>query len=137
MQFKTSPNDSKIKALSKTTTKLTFATLMQLKFGHGYFRSYLKRLPNYDSGRCTGRCVGNQTPEHLILQCDHYKHETLNMQRNIGQPINMQMLMTTKIGLENLIKFLNLTKLATRKWILGQDLDTEPQDEGGWGEIDH
>ena len=42
---------------------------MQLKLGHGYFKSYLVRLPKYIIDRCF-ICNIKKNPEYLIL---HYK----------------------------------------------------------------
>ena len=114
-KFNTSPRDPRIEILSSVDKKLVFATIMQLKLKHGYFRSYLNRLPNYDSAKCTGTCNEKQTPEHLVLHCKHYARDIENMKQKIGQPVNFQMLMTRKIGLKNLIKYLTITKLATKK----------------------
>ena len=87
-QFNTSPCGPKIKLLSKVN-KITFATVMQLNLGHGYFRSYLNRLPAYNSAKCTGRCVEKQTPEHLLLHCMHHAREIQDMKRNIGQAVRI------------------------------------------------
>src|SRR5436189_6258464 len=43
---------SKWKAFSKILKKQTWSAYMQLKLGHGYFRSYLVRLSNCSSNRC-------------------------------------------------------------------------------------
>ena len=43
------PGISSFYYLSNNCSKLIFATIMQLKFGHGYFRSYLHRLKDYNS----------------------------------------------------------------------------------------
>ena len=121
--------------LSNNCSKLIFATIMQLKFGHGYFRSYLHRLKDYNSSKCSNRCNQRQTPEHLLLNCIHYFDEIQNMKQTIDTTINLNMLFNTKIGNDILIKFIVNNKIATRKWILGQ-LDDEIFETGGWGEIE-
>ena len=46
---------------------------MQLKFDHGYFKSYLTRIPNQSIiKKCYGRCHENQDPEHLLTKCRHF-----------------------------------------------------------------
>ena len=114
---------------------MIFATIMQLKFGHGYFRSYLYRLKDYNSSKCTNRCNERQTPEHLLLNCNHYFEEIQIMNQSIDTTINLNILFNTKIGNDILIKFIAKNKIATRKWILGQ-LEDEIVETGGWGEIE-
>ena len=82
------------------------------------FRSYLQRLKDYNSSKCTNRCNQRQTPEHLLLNCIHYFDEILNMKQNIDTTINLNMLFNTKIGNDILIKFIVNNKIATRKWTL-------------------
>ena len=108
---------------------------MQMKFGHGYFRSYLHRSKDYNSSKCTGRYNERQTPEHLLMNCIYYSNEILNMKQNIDTTITLKMLFNTRIGNNILIKFIVDNKIATRKWILGQ-LDDENLETGGWGEIE-
>ena len=48
-KFEMKPGISRFYYLSNNCSKLIFATIMQLKFGHGYFRSYLHRLKDYNS----------------------------------------------------------------------------------------
>ena len=129
------PGISKFYYLSNNSSKLIFATIMQLKFGPGYFRSYLQRLKDYNSSKCTNRCNQRQTPDHLLLKCIYYFDEIQNMKQNIDTTINLNMLFNTKIGNDILIKFIVNNKIATRKWILGQ-LDDEIFETGGWGEIE-
>jgi hypothetical protein len=38
-----------IKEDLKLADRLSFATFTQMKLGHGYFKSYLHRLPDYDN----------------------------------------------------------------------------------------
>jgi hypothetical protein len=43
---------SKWKTKAKTLKKQIWSTYIQLKLDHGYFKSYLNRLSNYDSNIC-------------------------------------------------------------------------------------
>jgi hypothetical protein len=54
-----------------------------MKLGHGYFKSYLNRLPDYDSDKCHRSCRQRQTPEHLLTTCHHFKHEQLALRRKL------------------------------------------------------
>ena len=40
----------------KNINRLQFFTFTQMKLGHGYFKSYLNRLPDYDSDKCHWSC---------------------------------------------------------------------------------
>ena len=56
------------------TNQMTASTIHQLRLGHGYFRSFLIRLPKYNSSRC--HCSKPvQTPKHLLLGCPLYREE--------------------------------------------------------------
>jgi len=62
----------KWKAFPKVLKKQMWSVFMQLKLGHGYFRSYLVRLSNCSSNRCF-TCGTKEDPEHLILHCKNTK----------------------------------------------------------------
>ena len=110
------PGKSSFYYLSNNCSKLIFATIMQLKFGYGYFRSYLHRLKDYNSSKYKNRCNQRQTPENLLLNCINYFDEIQNMKQTVGTTINLNMLFNTKIGNDILIKFIVNDKIATRKW---------------------
>ncbi len=59
--------------LKKKVQKRTWSSYIQLKIGHGFFKSYLKRLPNYESAEYF--CYRNiiQNPTYLILKCSEYR----------------------------------------------------------------
>ena len=92
------PGKSSFYHLSNNCSKMIFGTIMQLKFGHGYFRSYLYRLKDYNSSKCTNRCNERQTPEHQLLNCNHYFEEIQIMKQSIDTTINLNILFNTKIG---------------------------------------
>ncbi|EGE07676.1 hypothetical protein TEQG_08765 [Trichophyton equinum CBS 127.97] len=103
--------------------KKLWSTRSQLKLGHGYFRSYLRRLPRYNSQACQA-CEGNQkeTPTHLLLLCSSYKEprERLKREKKI-QEWNLKYIFQTKKGKQWLLSYLIETKIATRKWLLGEN----------------
>ena len=101
--------------------KMTWSTITQLKLGHGYFRSYLIRLPDYSDGNCN-ICQTNQpqTPYHLIFQCSGYSESRQKTIHKLDpNERTLYSLFSTEIGLKNLIAFLQETKIATRGWHLG------------------
>lgn len=133
------PGQQNVKFLSKISTKLVFSTILQMKIGHGYFRSFQRKLSiwmnndKFSDNLCTGNCREIQTPEHLILHCQNYGTQINELKNSLNSPVNFQILMNTKNGLKNLVKFLQLTKIATRKWLLG--LEEIEIDERGWGDL--
>ena len=101
--------------------KLTWSTMVQLKLAHGYFRSYLTRLPDYDSKICPN-CDSNQneTPHHLIFDCPSQSAIRKRTIQNLDiRDQNLRNLFSTKRGQDQLIQFLAESKIATRKWLLG------------------
>jgi len=51
-QYKQFNVEPKLKANQLKLDKLTWSTMIQLKLSHGYFRSYLVRLPAYKEEVC-------------------------------------------------------------------------------------
>ena len=117
-QFDMQPN---LKVNQTKLKKLTWSTMIQLKLAHGYFRSYLTRLPEYDSKICLN-CDSNQneTPHHVILDCPSQSDiRKRTIQKLDIRDQNLRNLFLTKRGQEQLIKYLEESKIATRKWLLG------------------
>ena len=133
--------------------RLTFTTFTQIKLGHGYFKSYLVRLPAYENNLCH-ICKVKQTPEHILMSCKQYKAEQKHLKNAVlktktgpgpgpgprpgpgpGSGANMDLslkrLLCTGEGIRATLAFLKETKIATRKWMLG-----EVNEELEWGSID-
>ena len=56
------------------TKQTTASTIHQLRLGHGYFKSYLIPLPNYNATRC--QCSEpRQTVKYLLLGSPIYSRE--------------------------------------------------------------
>ena len=111
------PENSKIKLLNKHEKILT-ATIMQLKFEHDYFKSYLSRLTN-SSNKCHERCYQTQNPKYLLTNCSHFRNQqSMLIKKMKSTSIDMRSLVNTNKKLNNLIEYLKSTKLTTRKWIL-------------------
>ena len=126
LSFNMLPGQRNIKHLSKITNKLQFSTIMQLKIGHGYFKSYQykrsiwTRENRIEDDLCP-KCNKKETPEHLILHCQKYQKEIDNMRNKSPHTINLQYLFATKAGQRILIQFLKNTGIGTtttpRGWI--------------------
>ena len=56
---------------------------MQLKLGHGHFKSYLKRLPDFDLDKCDCNNQSSQSPAHLLLSCNKYQIEREGMRERL------------------------------------------------------
>ncbi len=128
-KFDTILEDSKIQLLSKKFTKHVIFTIMQLKFEHEYFRSYLVKLSNYETNKCNENCNSIQTSKHLLLHCRHFTNQRSIMINEMkSQTTTLKTLFETKKDIEKLRKFLIDTEIATRKWIL-EDAKEEKENE--------
>ena len=97
--------------------RLLVSTYFQLKLGHGYFKTYLARLPSYTSNKCSCSRTVKQTPTHLILSCPLYKEERALLKLQ-GRIQDIQFYFQNEKGKELLLKYLKKTKIATRGWLL-------------------
>jgi len=116
----------------------TLSAIIQLKTGHGYFNSYLVRIPN--SGVISNACScssTSQTPEHLLLSCSNYKVQRKELKRALKKelgnlPLTIPILLYTTKGLKALAIFLSSTQIATRA--------RQNQDQAhrniGWGRLE-
>ena len=108
----------------KDSNRLRQSTITQLKLSHGYFKSYLHRLPNYESDLCYSTCYCKQDVRHILLACKFYRAEQREMTSSLYPlPVTLKTLFCTKEGQKALNIYLMKTKVATRRWILGQDQD--------------
>src|SRR6266511_977097 len=102
--------------LKKKVQKRTWLSYIQLKIGHGFFKSYLKRLPNYESAECFYHKNTIQNPTHLILECSEYRADRVEAFEELdNNQKSIEYLFNTKIGREKLFKFLEKTKIASKK----------------------
>ena len=96
------------------------STFYQLKMGHGYMKAYLARIGKSDSSRCS--CGAIQTADHLLLSCKWYRQERRRLKETLEEDnITLPLLLHTKKGIAATLCFLESTKVATRKWQLGQE----------------
>jgi ribonuclease HI len=113
------------KAIKSITDRRTWTAYIQLKLGHGYFRSYLHRLPQYDTNRCIGTCQGIQSPVHLFLSCHHYKREQRELKDKLkdlspGREPTLVEVYAEK-SRQAVYEYLKKTRIATREWLLGME----------------
>ena len=109
---------SKWKTKTRTLKKQIWSTYIQLKLDHDYFKSYLNRMPNYDSNICQF-CNTKENPEHLLLHCRRYSQirSRIKQEKQLNQ-LFLKILFDTKLRQDFLFEFLKETSIATRKWLL-------------------
>ena len=94
-----------------------------LKIGHGYLKTYLKRIGKTASDQC--RCGAQETADHLLLSCKEYSYirpERLKASRPISQILGQ------KEGLLDILQFICKTQIPTRQWHLDRHLEEDPED---------
>jgi ribonuclease HI len=110
----------KWKANPLKVTKLLWSSIQQLKMGHGYFLSYLKRFnQQYEDDICN-KCQlqQKQTPYHLILGCPKY-NDIRKITIGELEPSKRNLyFLYSKPGIPVVIEYLKKSKIVTRKWIL-------------------
>ena len=107
---------------------------MQLKLNHGYFKVYLHRLRHTETNLCTYK--QKQTSEHLIVQCQNYETEQEELKQKLNQKtLSFKYLTKTQLNLTSLIKYIQKTLVATRKWQLDLMNLNLWQQKGEWGEV--
>ena len=97
--------------------KRHWSALMQLKFGHGYFKSYLVRTPNFDDPNCFHGCNTSQTPEHLLFVCKNYVSERKIMLETINtRKPTLSALFANDANIKATLTYIKDTGIATRTW---------------------
>ncbi len=94
-QFDSTP---KWKASKDKVLKRIWLLYIQLKIGHGFLKSYLKRLPNYELAEYF--CYRNtiQNPTHLVLECSEYRADRVETFEGLdNNQKSMEYLFNTKI----------------------------------------
>ncbi|MCO8751554.1 hypothetical protein KLO70_19365, partial [Clostridioides difficile] len=118
-RFETKP---KWKTCSIKCKKKLFATIMQLKLGHGYFKSYLTRFRDDLNDLCSN-CQLYENPEHLLLLCTKYTELRLRLREKFElEQLNLKLLFNTKAGNKFLIEYLKESNIATRFQLNSSDL---------------
>ena len=115
-----------------STMQTIASTIHQLRLGHGYFKSYLIRLPNYNSTRC--QCSEpHQTVKHLLLGCPIYSRERERAGIQRGQTV--ESLLFTPRGTDILTTFLQETVVGSRRWLVQGGNENQTEDCWGWDSL--
>ena len=97
--------------------KLEAARLTQLRTGHGYFNSYLSRIPTSNVETTACPCGSRiQTPEHLILRCSRFNRPRNSLKKELGGgiPLKMSTALYTPRGVKATLKYLQVTQVGLR-----------------------
>ena len=100
-------------------SRLVWSLYIQLKLGHGYFKSYLKRLPSYNfDNKCDCNDISIQSPAHLLLSCSKYQAAREKMKDFLKiSDISLKILFTKREGILAILNFLKETQIARRNWL--------------------
>ena len=110
--------EPKWKAIKLNINKKIWSSYMQLKTGHGYFKSYLKRLPNFQENSCSCHRFAVQNTTHLVLECPRYRHERKEMLNNLtNDQKSLVFLFNTDTGRKRLFEYIRKTRIASRIWL--------------------
>ncbi|KAI0992818.1 hypothetical protein K3495_g15366 [Podosphaera aphanis] len=125
------PRQIRRKVWTPRGTKKEFCSAFyQLKIGHGYFKSYLNRIGKSIDDLCL--CGAIQTPRHLLLECRRYKKNRKKMKDSLCiTRLTLPLLLHTNRGVSATLEFNKETKIATRRWNLG-----ETEEDNFWN-VDH
>ena len=104
--------------LQVKTNRIVWSSYMQLKLGHGHFKSYVKRVSDLESDKCDCNNQSSQTPTHLLLSCNNYQAARLKLREKLQMQncnLSLKILLATKHGISMLIEFLKETRMARRE----------------------
>ena len=91
---------------------------MQLKLEYNYFKSYLKRLSDYDSDKCDCDNTSIQSPAHLLLSCSKYTTEYSKIKDKLKTSnLSLKLLLTTRDEIQAVFDFLKDSEIVRRNWI--------------------
>ena len=91
---------------------------MQLKLEHGYFKSYLKRLPDYDSDKCDCNNISIQSPAHLLLSCSKYTAQYSKIKNKLRIfNLSLKLLLIIRNEIQTIFDFLKNSEIVRRNWI--------------------
>ena len=82
-----------------------------IKFGHGFYRSYLYRFDKSDDDKC--RCGLKETPVHLLRTCRLYSEYRTRILRDAN---SLDSIFLSIPGQEEVLEFLRKTRIGTLKW---------------------
>jgi hypothetical protein len=101
--------------LQLKATRIVWSSYMQLKLGHGYFKSYLKRLSDYDSDKCDCNNNSIQSSAHLLLSCSKYTAEYSKIKNKLKvSNLSLKLLLNTRNEIQAVFNFLKNSEIARK-----------------------
>ena len=89
----------------------------QIKLGHGYFKSYMKRIGHIETDSCS--CGSKQSAKHLLLDCRRYIQNRKKMKERLGvKQLSLEVVLHNSIGIASALEYLKDTEISTRGWYL-------------------
>lgn len=89
----------------------------QIKLGHGYFKSYMRRVGHIETDSCS--CGSKQTAKHLLLDCRRNVQNRKKMKERLGiKHLSLEVVLHNSSGIAAVLEFINDTKISTRRWYL-------------------
>ena len=88
---------------------------MQLKSEHDYFKSYLKKLSDYDSNKCDCNNTSIQSSAHLLLSCSKYAAQYNQIKDKLrASNLSLKLLLTTRDEIQAVFDFLKNSEIVRR-----------------------
>ena len=103
--------------LTAKTSRIVWSSYIQLKIGHGHFKSYLKRLSDYQYSDDKCDCNNNniQSPAHLLLSCSNYEAARAKIRKKLHTDnLTIKALFIKREEIESVFEFLKEIKIARR-----------------------
>ena len=110
------------------TSRHTVFQLLSLRTGHGFFKSYLKKIKAKDITTSKCNCGHpNQTVDHLLLYCPIYQRQRKKMLKRVGSTrVKRWDLLYNQRNIPHTLEFLQSIGIAGHNWYsAGQQLTTE------------
>jgi ribonuclease HI len=114
-----------------TNPRKATSALVQLRTGHGPYRSYLHRIkaPHINTPQC--HCsTAIQTPEHLLLKCKTFEPQRRKLHYH---PIDMKNALFSRWEMERTMEFLKMTGIGFKRWLTEEREEEDWEDRRWWG----
>ena len=86
-----------------------------MKLEHDYFKSYFKKLSDYDSNKCDCNNNNIQSSAYLLLFCSKYTAEYSKIKDKLkASNLSLKLLLTTRDGIQAVFDFLKDSEIVRR-----------------------
>jgi hypothetical protein len=100
------------------TSRIVWSSYIQLKLSHDYFKSYLKRLSDFDSDKCDCNNISVQSSAHLLLSYSKYQSYHAFWQRKLKvSSLSLTDLFCSFEEVKLIFDFLSKTEIAWQNWL--------------------